>query len=203
MNYPSKILERAVEEISQLPGIGKQTALRLALHMLRTPKSRTEFLSTALHQLVNKIEYCQICYTISNQEVCDICSNVTRNRDTICLVEDVRDVMAIENTGQYRGVYHVLGGRISPLEGIGPEELNVEKLVNRCDNEEVKEIIFALSSTMEGDTTMFYMYRTLKKHDIVFSAIARGVGIGDELQYTDELTLANSIENRVLYKDSF
>ncbi|GGE88956.1 DNA replication and repair protein RecR [Chishuiella changwenlii] len=202
MNYPSKVLEKAVEEMSNLPGIGKRTALRLVLHMLNRPKSQTTALSEALAHLVNDVKYCKHCHTISDDDVCEICSNPLRDETTICVVEDVRDVMAIENTGQFRGQYHVLGGKISPMEGIGPGQLNIDTLVNRVKNEEVKEIIFALSSTMEGDTTVFYLYRQLKETNIIFSTIARGLGVGDELEYADEATLVRSIQHRIPYSDN-
>lgn len=202
MNYPSKVLEKAVEEMSNLPGIGKRTALRLVLHMLNRPKSQTTALSEALAHLVNDVKYCKQCHTISDDEVCDICSNPLRDETIICVVEDVRDVMAIENTGQFKGKYHVLGGKISPMEGIGPGQLNIDTLVNRVKSGEVREIIFALSSTMEGDTTVFYLYRQLKGTDIIFSTIARGLGVGDELEYADEATLVRSIQHRIPYSDN-
>jgi len=202
MNYPSKVLERAVEEMSNLPGIGKRTALRLVLHMLNRPKSQTTALSEALSHLVDDVKYCQHCHTISDEEVCEICSNPLRDESTICVVEDVRDVMAIENTGQFKGQYHVLGGKISPMEGIGPGQLNIQTLIDRVQNESVKEIIFALSSTMEGDTTVFYLYRQLKNTEIIFSTIARGLGVGDELEYADEATLVRSIQHRIPYSEN-
>ncbi|GEM52147.1 recombination protein RecR [Empedobacter brevis NBRC 14943 = ATCC 43319] len=202
MNYPSKVLERAVEEMSNLPGIGKRTALRLVLHMLNRPKSQTTALSEALSHLVDDVKYCQHCHTISDEEVCEICSNPLRDESTICVVEDVRDVMAIENTGQFKGQYHVLGGKISPMEGIGPGQLNIPTLIDRVQNESVKEIIFALSSTMEGDTTVFYLYRQLKNTEIIFSTIARGLGVGDELEYADEATLVRSIQHRIPYSEN-
>ncbi|MDM1072535.1 recombination protein RecR [Empedobacter brevis] len=202
MNYPSKVLERAVEEMSNLPGIGKRTALRLVLHMLNRPKSQTTALSEALSHLVDDVKYCQHCHTISDEEVCEICSNPLRDESTICVVEDVRDVMAIENTGQFKGQYHVLGGKISPMEGIGPGQLNIQTLIDRVQNESVKEIIFALSSTMEGDTTVFYLYRQLKNTRIIFSTIARGLGVGDELEYADEATLVRSIQHRIPYSEN-
>lgn len=202
MNYPSKVFEKAVEEISHLPGIGKRTALRLVLHMLNRPASKTEILAEALHHLVNDIRYCEKCHTISDGSVCRICQNPLRDSATICVVEDVRDVMAIENTGQYRGVYHVLGGRISPMEGIGPGQLKIESLIERIHNESVSELIFALSSTMEGDTTSFYLYKVLKDFPLKFSTIARGLGVGDELEYADEATLVRSIQNRIPYVES-
>ncbi|WP_334125582.1 recombination mediator RecR [Empedobacter brevis] len=202
MNYPSKVLERAVEEMSNLPGIGKRTALRLVLHMLNRPKSQTTALSEALSHLVDDVKYCQHCHTISDEDVCDICINPLRDESTICVVEDVRDVMAIENTGQFKGQYHVLGGKISPMEGIGPGQLNIQTLIDRVQNESVKEIIFALSSTMEGDTTVFYLYKQLKNTKIIFSTIARGLGVGDELEYADEATLVRSIQHRIPYSEN-
>lgn len=201
MNYPSKVLERAVEEMANLPGIGKRTALRLVLHMLNRPKSQTVALAEALDNLVDEVKYCQKCHTISDHDVCEICVNPVREHDLVCVVEDVRDVMAIENTGQFKGTYHVLGGKISPMEGVGPTQLNINSLINRAKNGEVREIIFALSSTMEGDTTVFYLYRQLKDYAIQFSTIARGLGVGDELEYADEATLVRSIQYRVPYSD--
>lgn len=201
MNYPSKVLERAVEEMANLPGIGKRTALRLVLHMLNRPKSQTVALAEALDNLVDEVKYCQKCHTISDHDVCEICINPLRELDLVCVVEDVRDVMAIENTGQFKGTYHVLGGKISPMEGVGPGQLNISSLIERAKNGEIKEIIFALSSTMEGDTTVFYLYRQLKDYAIQFSTIARGLGVGDELEYADEATLVRSIQYRVPYSD--
>ncbi|QTV06153.1 recombination mediator RecR [Faecalibacter bovis] len=201
MNYPSKVLERAVEEMANLPGIGKRTALRLVLHMLNRPKSQTVALAEALDNLVDEVKYCQKCHTISDHDVCEICVNPVREHDLVCVVEDVRDVMAIENTGQFKGTYHVLGGKISPMEGVGPTQLNINSLINRAKNGEIREIIFALSSTMEGDTTVFYLYRQLKDYAIQFSTIARGLGVGDELEYADEATLVRSIQYRVPYSD--
>ncbi len=201
MNYPSKVLERAVDEMANLPGIGRRTALRLVLHMLNRPKSQTTALAEALNQLVEEIQYCKKCHTISDTEICDICNNSLREQNIVCVVEDIRDVMAIENTGQYKGTYHVLGGKISPMEGVGPSQLNITSLVERAKNGEIKEIILALSSTMEGDTTVFYLYRQLKDFDIQFSIIARGLGVGDELEYADEATLVRSIQYRVPYTD--
>lgn len=201
MNYPSKVLERAVEEMSNLPGIGKRTALRLVLHMLNRPAFQTEKLSEALAHLVNDIQYCEKCNTISDQHICQICTNPLRDLSVICVVEDVRDVMAIENTGQFRGVYHVLGGRISPMDGIGPAQLKIESLIKRIENDSVSELIFALSSTMEGDTTAFYLYKVLKDFPVRFSTIARGIGVGDELEYADEATLVRSLQNRIPYEN--
>ena len=201
MNYPSKVLERAVDEMANLPGIGRRTALRLVLHMLNRPKSQTTALAEALEELVEEIKFCKKCHTISDTAICDICNNSLREQDLVCVVEDIRDVMAIENTGQYKGTYHVLGGKISPMEGIGPSQLNISTLVERAKNGEIKELILALSSTMEGDTTVFYLYRQLKDFDIQFSTIARGLGVGDELEYADEATLVRSIQYRVPYTD--
>ena len=201
MNYPSKVLERAVDEMANLPGIGKRTALRLVLHMLNRPKSQTNALAEALDQLVDDVKYCTKCHTISDHEICEICVNPLRDQSLVCIVEDVRDVMAIENTGQFKGTYHVLGGKISPMEGVGPSQLNISSLIERAKNGEITEIIFALSSTMEGDTTVFYLYRQLKDYMIQFSTIARGLGVGDELEYADEATLVRSIQYRVPYSD--
>ena len=202
MNYPSKVLEKAVDEMSNLPGIGKRTALRLVLHMLNRPKSQTVALSEALSHLMEDVKYCQHCHTISDQDVCEICNNPLRDESLICVVEDVRDVMAIENTGQFKGKYHVFGGKISPMEGIGPGQLNIQTLIDRVKTDEVKEIIFALSSTMEGDTTVFYLYRQMKNVELIFSTIARGLGVGDELEYADEATLVRSIQYRVPYSEN-
>ena len=202
MNYPSKVLEKAVDEMSNLPGIGKRTALRLVLHMLNRPKSQTVALSEALSHLMEDVKYCQHCHTISDQDVCEICNNPLRDESLICVVEDVRDVMAIENTGQFKGKYHVLGGKISPMEGIGPGQLNIQTLIDRVKTDEVKEIIFALSSTMEGDTTVFYLYQQMKNVELIFSTIARGLGVGDELEYADEATLVRSIQYRVPYSEN-
>lgn len=198
MHYPSKILAQAVEEIAQLPGIGKRTALRLALHMLQRPPSQTHALAQSMVKLVDEVRYCQQCYALCDSDICEICENQLREQDTICVVEDIRDVMAIENTGLYRGVYHVLGGRISPMEGIGPERLNISPLLARAQN--AREIIFAMSSTMEGDTTTFYLYKLLQNQRLKISTIARGIGIGDELEYADELSLGRSITHRVPYE---
>lgn len=201
MEYPSRLIENAVEEISRLPGIGKKTALRLVLHLLKEPESSTYALSEALNELRSKIKYCIECHNISDEEVCNICSSHRRDRSIICIVEDTRDVLAIENTSQYTGLYHILGGVISPIEGIGPSELNIEQLLKRitANKEEVKEIIFALSPTMEGDTTAFYLTKKLKEFDIRISTIARGIPIGGELEYTDEITLGRSILSRTIY----
>lgn len=200
MEFSSKLLEKAVQEMSQLPGIGKRTALRLVLHLLKQPKEQTEALSKSLLEVTQNINFCRKCHTISDTEVCEVCSNPRRNQDIICVVEDIRDVMAIENTGQFRGVYHVLGGKISPIDGVGPGQLNINSLVERVKTTTVSEVIFALSSTMEGDTTNFYIYRQLKECDLVFSTIARGISVGDELEYADEVTLGRSIQKRVPFE---
>jgi recombination protein RecR len=199
MNFSSKLLENAVNEFSKLPGVGQKTALRLVLHLLNQPAADVADFSTALTRLKNEIRYCEVCRNISDQQVCEICSSHKRDRSLICIVEDTRDVMAIENTGQYNGVYHVLGGLISPMDGIGPSDLNIDSLVERARNGEVVEFILALSATMEGDTTIFYLHKKLKDQDIKISTIARGIAFGGELEYVDEITLGRSIATRVPY----
>jgi recombination protein RecR len=203
MEFSSKLLEAAVNEMAQLPGIGKRTALRLVLHLLKQPKEQTVFLSNALTAFREEIKYCESCHTISDVALCEICSNVKRNHQLICVVEDVRDVMAIENTGQYRGIYHVLGGKISPMDGIGPSQLKINSLVEKVNSGGVEEILFALSSTMEGDTTNFYIYKQIKECNIVTSTIARGIAVGDELEYADEVTLGRSILQRIPFENTF
>ena len=200
MNFSSKLLENAVYEISQLPGIGKRTALRLALHLLKQPNGQVEQLANSLVRFRNEITYCKNCHNISHTEICEICASFNRDPSVICVVEDVRDVMAIENTGQYNGLYHVLGGRISPIDGIGPNELHIASLVKKAKEGTVKEIIFALSNTMEGDTTNFYIFKQLEGLDITTSTIARGISVGDELEYTDEVTLGRSILHRIPFE---
>lgn len=202
MELPSKLLENAVNEIAQLPGIGKRTALRLALHLLRQPVEQTNLLSASLDKMRNEIKYCEECHNISDATVCLICSNSKRDKTTICVVEDVRDVMAIEATSSFKGVYHVLGGKINPIEGIGPSQLHIKSLIEKVKTGTVSEIIFALSSTMEGDTTNFYIYKQLKEFHITTSTIARGIGIGDELEYTDEVTLGRSLMHRIPFEQS-
>ncbi len=202
MDFSSKLLENAVNEVSRLPGIGKRTALRLVLHLLKQPKDHTKYLAEALTQLRNDVKSCRKCHNISDTILCDICSNPNRKEELVCVVEDIRDVMAIENTGQFRGLYHVLGGKISPIEGVGPQNLNIESLVEKVKNGEVKELIFALSSTMEGDTTNFYIYKQIEKFNITTSTIARGISVGDELEYADEVTLGRSIINRIPFEQS-
>jgi len=202
MNFSSKLLENAVNEVSQLPGIGKRTALRLVLHLLKQPKERTTYLTTALENLRANIKLCSNCHNISDVELCEICANKNRDEQFLCVVEDIRDVMAIESTSQFRGLYHVLGGKISPIEGIGPQNLTIESLVDKVKKGTVKEIIFALSSTMEGDTTNFYIYKQIEDLDIKVSTIARGISVGDELEYADEITLGRSILNRIPFENS-
>lgn len=202
MEFSSKLLENAVNEMSQLPGIGKRTALRLVLHMLRQPKEQTNSLAEALTKMRNEIKFCKSCYNISDSELCEICSNSRRDEDIICVVEDVRDVMAIENTSTFKGLYHVLGGKISPIDGVGPNDLNILPLVEKVKEGKVKELIFALSSTMEGDTTNFYIYKQIQECDVITSTIARGVSVGDELEYADEITLGRSILNRIPFESS-
>lgn len=202
MEFSSKLLEQAVYEMSQLPGIGKRTALRLVLHLLKQPKESTAYLIQALEQLRNKIKHCNNCHNLSDTEVCEICANPKRDHTVVCVVEDVRDVMAIENTRQFHGVYHVLGGKISPIEGIGPSQLSIQSLVERVKAGQVKEVIFALSATMEGDTTNYYIYKQINTFGIETSTIARGISVGDEIEYADEVTLGRSIINRVSFENS-
>ena len=201
MDYPSKVLAKAVEEISGLPGIGKKSALRLALHLLKQPESQAIALGDALNKLVTEIKYCKDCHNFSDMEICEICANPKRNEEILCVVEDVRDVMAIENTGKYRGKYLVLGGKISPMEGIGPHQLHISSIEKKLESGEVKELIFALSATMEGDTTAYYIYKKFKNFEVNFSTIARGISVGDELEYADEISLGRSIQNRLPYSE--
>lgn len=203
MDFPSKLLENAVNEMAQLPGIGKRTALRLVLHLLRQPVEHTSALTTSLDLLRTEIKYCRSCHAISDTDLCEICGNASRDRSTICVVEDVRDVMALENTQLYKGIYHVLGGKISPVDGVGPGQLHIQSLIEKVQKGTVKEIIFALSSTMEGDTTNFYIYRQIKDYEVITSTIARGIAVGDELQYADEVTLGRSLVHRVPFETSF
>lgn len=203
MEFSSKLIEKAVNEMAQLPGIGKRTALRLVLHLLKQPKEHTGFLAQALVTMREEIRYCTTCHNISDFETCEICKNPNRNHQIVCVVEDIRDVMAIENTGQFRGIYHVLGGKISPIDGIGPSQLHISTLVEKVKLGTVNEIIFALSSTMEGDTTNFYIYKQIATASIVVSTIARGIAVGDELEYADEVTLGRSILHRVPFENSF
>ena len=194
--YPSTLLERAVKEFTKLPCIGRKTATRLVLHLLRKSEEEVENFSNALTTLRRDAKYCKECHSISDTDICPICANPLRDHSLICVVENIQDVMAVENTMQYRGVYHVLGGVISPMDGISPGSLNIDSLIKRVAEGEVKEVILALSSTMEGDTTNFYIYRKLQQYGIKLSVIARGISIGDELEYADEVTLGSSIINR-------
>lgn len=197
--YPSMLLEKAVGEFAKLPGVGRKTAMRLVLHLLRQDTAVVEAFGNAMITLKHEVKYCKVCHNISDTETCRICSNPARDASTICVVESIRDVMAVEATQQYWGLYHVLGGVISPMDGIGPSDLQIESLVERVKGGEVKEVILALSSTMEGDTTNFYISRKLDGMDVKLSVIARGISIGDELEYTDEVTLGRSIINRTLF----
>ena len=194
--FPSKLLERAVSETAKLPGVGRKSALRLVLHLLRKDAQQTHTLAESLVRLRDDVRYCRCCHNISDNEMCDICSNERRDRSTICVVENVQNVMAVEATGQYNGLYHVLGGVISPMDGIGPGDLAIESLMQRLGQGGVREIIFALNPTMEGDTTNFYISRKLAPYDVELSVIARGISVGDELEYTDEVTLGRAIINR-------
>ena len=194
--YPSRLLERAVQEFSQLPGLGRKTALRLVLHLLRQDADDVFQFTDAISRMKEEVKFCKVCHNISDQDVCPICSNDRRDSSTICVVENIQDVMAVENTQQFTGLYHVLGGLISPMDGIGPADLEIESLVSRVSEGHVKEVILALSSTMEGDTTNFYIFRKLAPYDVKISIIARGIAVGNELEYTDEVTLGRSILNR-------
>lgn len=195
--YPSTLLEKAVGEFAKLPGIGRKTAMRLVLHLLRQETSTVEAFGSAVVRLKHEVKYCRVCHNISDTDTCQICSNSQRDASTVCVVENIRDVMAVENTQQYKGLYHVLGGVISPMDGIGPSDLQIDSLVERVKSGVVKEVILALSSTMEGDTTNFFIFRKLAPYDVKITMIARGISIGDELEYTDEVTLGRSIVNRL------
>lgn len=201
--FPSALLENAVNEFAKLPGIGRKSALRLVLHLLKQSEEEVDQFGNSLIRLRKEIRYCKICHNISDTEVCQICSNPARDAQTVCVVENIKDVMAIENTQQYRGLYHVLGGIISPMDGIGPNDLEIESLVKRIEAEQIKEVILALSTTMEGDTTNFYIFRKLSPAGVRITTIARGIAIGDELEYADEVTLGRSILNRVEFTNSF
>jgi recombination protein RecR len=201
-NFPSRLLEDAVNEMASLPGIGKKTALRLVLHLLKRESHEVKQFANAFTTLHSDIKYCQSCHNVSDAEICEICSDTRRDGETICVVEDIRDVMALENTQQYRGLYHVLGGIISPMDGIGPSDLEIDSLVNRVAQGNIKEIIMALSATMEGDTTNFYLFRKLKEFPIKVSTLARGVAVGDELEYADEVTLGRSILHRTPFEQT-
>ena len=203
-NYPSRLLSEAITQFARLPGIGERTALRLALFLLRQKKEEALHFGTAINEFVENICYCKVCHNLSDTEICSICSSSSRDKTLICVVENVKDVMTVENTSQFNGLYHVLGGLISPMEGIGPGDLQIESLVTRIKEEEndITEIIFALSATMEGDTTNFYLYKKLKDFSLKISVIARGVSFGDELEYTDEITLGRSILNRTPFENT-
>lgn len=200
--YPSVLLENAVNELASLPGVGRKTALRLALYMLRREPAYTESFASALLSLRREVKYCKVCHNICDDELCAICSDPRRDQSTVCVVENVKEVMAVENTGQFQGVYHVLGGILSPVDGIGPSDLQLDSLVQRVAAGEVKEVILALSTTMEGETTNFFIYRELQPYDVKVTVIARGVSIGDEIEYADEITLGRSIVSRTNFNDS-
>ncbi|MEW6469406.1 MAG: recombination mediator RecR [Bacteroidota bacterium] len=202
MNFPSRLIEDAVNEFARLPGVGRKTALRFVLHLMKQDEKEVERFGTAFIRLRNELRYCGTCHNVSDKETCDICSSEKRDRSVVCVVEDIRDVMAIENTQQFKGVYHVLGGIISPMDGIGPGDLNIESLVEKIKTGTIKEVIMALSTTMEGDTTNFYIYKRLKEFPVSISTIARGIAVGDELEYADEITLGRSITNRIPYENS-
>jgi len=201
--YPSVLLENAVSELAKLPGIGRKTALRLALFTLKKTPEEITLLGESIINLRSQVNYCKICHNICDEEICSICNDLSRDTSLICVVENIKEVMAIENTGQFHGLYHVLGGIISPMEGIGPNDLQISGLVQRAQSGNVSEIILALSTTMEGDTTNFYIYRKLSALNIKISVIARGISIGDEIEYADEITLGRSILNRTNFNDSF
>jgi recombination protein RecR len=200
-NFPSKLLENAVNEFAKLPGIGKKTALRLVLHLLKKDIPEVQRFGKAITQLREEVKHCRICQNISDVDICNICNNPARDHRLVCVVENIRDVMSIENTQQYRGVYHVLGGIISPMDGIGPADLEIDSLLKRVRNGEVVEVIFALSTTMEGDSTNFYIFKKIKEYPVKVTTLARGVSIGDEIEYTDEVTLGRSIVNRMLFEN--
>jgi len=202
MDFSSKLLENAVNEMSQLPGIGKRTALRLVLHMLKQPPQQTLGLAQSLVSLREQINFCNSCHNLSDTKLCEICANPNRSQRLVCVVEDIRDVMAIEATSQYRGHYHVLGGKISPMDGIGPLDLTIDSLVEKVKDGQIDELIFALSSTMEGDTTNFYIFKQIEDYSVTTTTIARGISVGDELEYADEVTLGRSIINRIPFENS-
>ena len=201
-HYPSKLLEAAVNEFSRLPGVGRKTALRLVLHLLRMPGQDVERFGNSFIQLRNEIKYCRVCFNISESESCSICRDPRRDAGLVMVVEDIRDVMAVENTSQYKGLYHILGGILNPMDGIGPAQLNIQGLIQRLETGLVKEVIMALSTTMEGDTTVFYLFKKLKPFEVNITTIARGVAIGGELEYADEVTLGRSILNRTPYENA-
>lgn len=202
MEYASRILENTVDEIALLPGIGRKTALRLALHLIRRGPESSKKLSRALTEMADKLQHCKVCHNISDAPICSICENPSRNAQLLCVVEDIRDVMAIESTGQYKGKYHVLGGLISPLDGLGPSQLQIESLLERLKSGEVNEVLFALGATVEGDSTAFYIFRKIAPLEVKVTAISRGIGVGDQLEYADEVTLARSIQQRIPFEES-
>lgn len=201
-SFPSKSLEKAVNQFASLPGIGRKTALRLVLHLLNRSEDEVEIFSKSIYELKKNVKHCNVCYNISDTETCDICADPKRNHSVVCVVENIRDVMSIENTQQYSGIYHVLGGLISPMDGVGPGDLNIKELEEKVKKGEIQEIILALSATMEGDTTNFYIYKKIKNYPVKISTIARGVSIGDELEYIDEITLGRSIVNRLPFQNT-
>ncbi len=202
MEFSSKLIEQAVGHFSSLPGVGKKTALRYVLHLIKQDTNDVEGFSKVLNSLKHELKFCKSCHTISDNDICDVCANPLRNQQTICVVQDYRDVMAIENTGLYKGIYHVLGGLISPMEGIGPSNLNIDSLVEKVSQNKVSEVILALNATMEGETTSFFVFKKLASYQVTLSVIARGIAVGDELEYTDEVTLGRSIVNRIPYNNS-
>jgi len=202
LNFSSKHIEVVINEFAKLPGVGRKTATRYFLHVLKQSNQETQAFADSLIELKLNLQHCKVCHNISEKEICNICANHNRDKSALCIVEDIRDVMAIESTQQYRGVYHVLGGIISPLDGIGPADLNIDTLVKRIATGEIKEVIMALSTTMEGDTTNFYLYKRLKEFNLIITTIARGISIGDELEYADEITLGRSITNRIPYESA-
>ena len=199
-NYPSILLSEAVDQFASLPGVGRKTALRLVLHLLRQSDKEVEVFAGALTRLKQEVKYCRVCHTISDQEVCPICQSHSRDKHTICVVENVQDVMSIENTGQYNGLYHVLGGIISPMDGVGPSDIEIDSLVNRIEKDDIREVILALPTTMEGDTTNFFISRKLQPFGVKLSVIARGVAVGNNLEYADEVSLGRSIQDRTPFK---
>ncbi|HOF99244.1 MAG: recombination protein RecR [Paludibacteraceae bacterium] len=201
--FSSSLLEDAIHQFAKLPGIGRKTALRLVLHLLKESEEEVENFGNSIIRLRKEILYCKICHNISDSDICDICSNLSRDRSVVCVVENIKDVITIENTQQFRGLYHVLGGIISPMDGVGPKDLEIDSLLQRVENDGIKEVILALSTTMEGDTTNFYLYRKLEPFHVKITTLARGVSIGDELEYADEITLGRSIQNRIEFSQTF
>jgi len=201
--FSSSLLEDAIHQFAKLPGIGRKTALRLVLHLLKESEEEVENFGNSIIRLRKEIVYCKICHNISDSDICDICSNLSRDRSVVCVVENIKDVITIENTQQFRGLYHVLGGIISPMDGVGPKDLEIDSLLQRVENDGIKEVILALSTTMEGDTTNFYLYRKLEPFHVKITTLARGVSIGDELEYADEITLGRSIQNRIEFSQTF